>query len=152
MEAAERFENLLDEYGVEHTRGCRATTGAELGEACDCGRDADVEALRALITAPGAPSMSAGDGTLPPSPRRGPMADIDRGVRVVVRMTSNTLFPWQDGCPSFEATFLHAPAGPGDSYAVRLDDGREVRLNGNSAEFIGIYPTPTPEPQGGQDG
>lgn len=49
LTAAEKFETLLDEYGVDHYRGCRAIADLEFGQACDCGRDHAIAALRAAL-------------------------------------------------------------------------------------------------------
>lgn len=64
---------------------------------------------------------------------------MTRGTRVRVVMTRNDVFPWQRGC-SFEAVFDGGPSGPGDTYRVTLASGHPLHLNGNSAEFVAIYP------------
>ncbi len=65
--------------------------------------------------------------------------DIKKGMRVTVVMSRNNIFPWQEGM-SFDATFEWPPDPPDNTYHVRLDDGMEVEINGNSAEFVAIYP------------
>ncbi len=62
---------------------------------------------------------------------------MNEGDQVTVVMSRNDVFPWQDS-PSFEATLIRRPAGPGDTFAVQINS-RIIQINGNSSEFVGIY-------------
>lgn len=64
---------------------------------------------------------------------------FERDDRVRIVMARNDVFNWQTG-PSFVAVFMAGPAGPGDTFHLRLpgDDGRVFQLNGNSSEFVAI--------------
>lgn len=77
---------------------------------------------------------------------------MDRGDRVQVVMSRNDIFPWQSG-PRWEGTLVWTPSGPGDVFVVRIEQperefapdiseyvGRKVNLNGNSSEFVAMYP------------
>ncbi len=60
---------------------------------------------------------------------------------MTVVMWSNNIFPWQTA-PKFKAVYRAGPSGPGDcwTFIVDLDgDQTTLHLNGNSAEFVGVY-------------
>lgn len=59
---------------------------------------------------------------------------------VTITMSRNNVFPWQSA-PSFEATLLRGPDGPGDTFKLDVA-GRFVEINGNSAEFVGVTHEP----------
>jgi hypothetical protein len=69
--------------------------------------------------------------------------------RVTVVMRRNDIFPWQSGT-NWEASLLHTPSGPGDTFRLRVEQperefaadiseyvGTKLELNGNSLDFIG---------------
>lgn len=65
---------------------------------------------------------------------------MDKGERIMVVMTSNTVFPWQNA-PQFEAEYRSGPRGAGDTLEVKLPhSGNCVEINMNSQKFVGIYP------------
>lgn len=69
------------------------------------------------------------------------MSKIEKGDRVVVRMSQNQIFPWQTS-PSFEAIYQSGPRGAGDVIKVTVpmdhQEDIDLRLNGNSSEFVAI--------------
>ena len=80
---------------------------------------------------------------------------MDKGDQVVVAMSFNHVFPWQTS-PRWRAIYRSGPRGPGDVFTLEVDvgveryDGREVKLNGNSDSFIGIYEADRPAGEGGE--
>ena len=60
---------------------------------------------------------------------------INDGEEVTVIMANNHLTDGR-GC-SFEAMLLSRPQGPGDCFRLEWD-GKELILNGNSSDFVGI--------------
>jgi hypothetical protein len=61
---------------------------------------------------------------------------INNGDRVKVIMTNNELSSGR-GC-AFEAKLLYSPQGAGDCFHLELQDGKQLILNGNSSDFVGI--------------
>ena len=69
---------------------------------------------------------------------------IERGDAVVVTMSRNDVFPWQQGC-SFPAVYQRGPKGSGDTMLLEVEhEGRKgaLQLNGNSLDFVGLYVFP----------
>lgn len=67
------------------------------------------------------------------------------GSKVRVTMARNDVFSWQMS-RTFDAVLISGPAGPGDTYHLKLPSGRGVLLNGNSQEFVAIHECEWEEP------
>lgn len=65
------------------------------------------------------------------------MAEL--GDAVVVVMARNNIFPWQNS-PRFRAKFRQGPQGTGDTFMVDVPGVGTISINGNGADFTGIYP------------